>query len=101
MAAIAAINQRLDGLTERPTPPTANVPGELILYYTSKDHPGCKAADESIAKIRAAGWPVVITTLAPRDAEVQGVPRVYLPYENRHITGASNIVVFLAGLTPR
>jgi hypothetical protein len=101
IAELRELRAKLEAAPPSTPAPAANADRNLLLYFTSAGHPGCVETDAAINRLKAAGWPVVVTTLAPRDSAVQGVPRLFLPFHDRHVDGKSNILSFLAGLTPR
>lgn len=70
----------------------------LILYYTSRECERCRECDERINQLKAGGWPVIVTRLAPRDAQVDGVPRMLMPFKRRHVVGEENCLRYLESL---
>lgn len=83
--------------TDKPEIP-ADASSDLLLYYTSHGCEKCKPIDERVAKLKSAGWPIVVTRLAPRDAEVYGVPRIYVPATGANVDGFTNVSQFLSTL---
>jgi hypothetical protein len=76
-------------------------PSDLMMYFTSRSAPGCKPVDDRIQAMKDEGWPIVVTRLSSQDAQVQGVPRLYIPSKDKHVVGISNCRVYLSTLVKR
>lgn len=101
-SAIASIQTALEAKPEPPPVVDTNDDKQrlenLILYYTSRSCTKCKDLDDKIAKLKQEGWPIVVTRVSPQEAQVSGVPRVFLPSTNKHVVGISNCTVYLNSL---
>ena len=73
----------------------------LILYYTSRGCTECEPLDAKIEEMKTRGWPIVVTRLSPQEAEVQGVPRMYIPSRDKHVVGIRNISSYLSSIVSR
>ena len=89
------------GEASQPSPFTDANGRELVLYYTSDACTECDRVDAKINELRAKGYPIIITKLAPKAAEVTGVPRLFFTKTNKQVAGISNCLTQLALLTPR
>lgn len=102
---LAAIEARLDDLEaepDEPSDPSGDSSLEnLVLYYTSRAAPDVKVVDEKINELKRKGYPIVVTYLSPREAELKGVPQIFMPYSGKKVVGISNCLFFLAQLLPR
>ena len=72
-----------------------------MLYYTSREVTGCAGVDAKIAAMKNTGAPIVVTYLKPTQAEVFGIPRIFIPSQNRNVVGVANCEYYLASLLPR
>lgn len=109
-SAIDELRARLDELAQaqqpKPVEPPTTVPADpqlgaskdLLLYYTARGVSGVKPVDDKINDLRDQGYPIVVTTLSPRDTKIQGVPRIYVVSEKRSIEGVKNCLVYLSKL---
>jgi hypothetical protein len=100
------IKQRLTDLEtnqQQPSTPPAQPTSttDIVLYYTSTACVECRPIDDKIESLQAKGYPIVSHFLTPTEARVRGVPRLYIPSQDKHIAGISNVSTYLALLLPR
>jgi hypothetical protein len=70
----------------------------LIMYYTGIGCTACKETDKKVAELKTNGYPIVVTRLSPKNAELQGVPRIHVPYSNENVEGTLDCNFYLASI---
>lgn len=78
--------------------PEGTVSDRLLIYFTSSDCRGCAEIDAKIANLKEHGWPIVVARLAPQQAQVQGVPRIFRPSTGDNVEGVAKVKEYLAYL---
>jgi serine protease Do len=105
-AALAAINEKISNLQkliedqQKEKPESVKIEYRGWMYFTSKGIPGCEEIDQKIADLRSKGAPIAVTYLTPQEAQVSGVPRIFVMHENQQVKGISNCKQYLASLVP-
>lgn len=57
--------------------------------------------DDRIQELKTKGYPIIVTYLTPKQAEIMNVPMIFIPSKNKTISGLSACRIYLNSLVVR